>query len=364
MPLKITKSSDPIEVSRITVCIYAQPGVGRTSTGFTADRPLLLDFDQGAYRSAFRKDSVQINSWADVEGLDAEALAPYGAIVVDTVGRCLDVMARDIIKRDPKAGRGSGDLTLQGFGILKARFAGWLSGLHALGHDVVLLAHMDEQRKGDETIERLDIQGSSRQEVYKVADAMGRLIMAGGKRRLNFNPGDAAFGKNPASLPVFDVPDFAKEPAFLASIIQTIKDRLNEGSESQRLEAARMETLRELYLGLDGADAFNHRAKELALAEPKVKALLVQVAESKGLKLDKTKTPARFVAVETPAASPAEAKANGAPPATSLEAMIEEGARVLGLSDLEMKLIRSLHKDDPHAIYNELNEIASNKAKV
>lgn len=50
MTLRITRSADPITVERLNVCIYAQPGIGKTSLGFTADAPLLLDFDQGAHR--------------------------------------------------------------------------------------------------------------------------------------------------------------------------------------------------------------------------------------------------------------------------------------------------------------------------
>ena len=294
MPLTIIKASEPIEVKRITVTIYAQPGLGRTSTGYTSGG-LLLDFDHGSYRSAFRRDTVLIDSWQDVADITPEDMQPYPAIVVDTAGRALDFLTADIIRRDSKMARGSGDLTLPGFGQLKARFATWLKHLHALGKDVVLLAHMDEQRKGDEIIERLDIQGSSRQEIYKVSDAMARLYFENGRRKLNFNPGDTAFGKNPAMLPVYDVPDFTREPDWLAGVITTIKAKLNEGSEAMRAETQRLANLAENFAALVTVEEFNTLAAALAGAEPKVKALLVQAAERRGLALDRQAKPARFV---------------------------------------------------------------------
>jgi hypothetical protein len=63
MALKIVRSSDPIRVERLNLVIYGPPGVGKSSLAFTADTPLLLDFDQGAHRAANRKDIVRVAQW-------------------------------------------------------------------------------------------------------------------------------------------------------------------------------------------------------------------------------------------------------------------------------------------------------------
>ncbi len=288
MPLKITKAADPIEVKQIAVCIYAPPGVGKTSTGFTAAAPLLLDFDHGAYRSQFRKDTVQIATWADVESITADDLAQYKTVVVDTAGRALDALTQSIIAGNPKMGRG-GALTLQGYGDLKAKFVAWLKQLHACGKDVVLLAHMDEQRNGDETIERLDVQGGSKGEIYKVADAMARIQIVSGARMLNFNPSDVAYGKNPAQLEVLKVPNFGAEPDFLGKVIAQIKAKLNEAGTEALAEQAKLNEWRESFAALDTAEAFDQEAAELTKkkAEPKIKGLLLAAAEKKGFTFDK-----------------------------------------------------------------------------
>lgn len=285
MSLKITKSSDPIKVERLNVCLYAPPGIGKTTLAFTSERPLLLDFDQGAHRAANRKDTVRVTSWTDVAEMTAQDLEPYATVIVDTAGRALDHLTADIIRRNPKAGRG-GALTLQGYGTLKADFVAWLKMLNGFGKDVVLIAHMDEQRNGDEIIERLDVQGGSKGEIYKAADAMGRLLIRDGKRLLNFSPTDAAFGKNPGQLEPLEVPHPDRNPAFLAEVIQTIKDRLNaltaEQAEAQKVLAG----WRERIAGMGSAADFNAALDDVKKAPKAAQAMLADAAKVNGLTFD------------------------------------------------------------------------------
>jgi len=285
MALRILKSSDPIKVERLNLCIYGQPGAGKSSLAFTAEAPLLLDFDQGAHRAANRKDIVRVTSWGDVADLTPEDLAAYKTVVVDTAGRALDVLTADIIRRNPKAGRG-GALTLQGYGTLKAEFVAWLKALNACGKDVVLIAHMDEQRNGDEIIERLDVQGGSKGEIYKAADAMGRVSVKGGARTLNFNPTEAAFGKNPGQLAVLEIPHPDKAPDFLAGVIQSIKDRLNALTEEQAAAQEVLEGWRTVISQLTEVGHFNEKLAAVKQAPKAAQALFAEAAKAKGYTFD------------------------------------------------------------------------------
>ena len=285
MSLKIVRASDPITVERINLCLYAPPGVGKTSMAFTADAPLLLDFDQGAHRAANRKDSVRVTAWGDVADLTAEDLEPYRTVIVDTAGRALDTLTADIIRRNPKAGRG-GALTLQGYGTLKAEFVAWLKALNAIGKDVLLIAHMDEQRNGDDIIERLDVQGGSKGEIYKAADAMGRIAIRESKRVLLFSPTDAAFGKNPGQLEPMEVPHPDKDPDFLAGVVKKIKDRLNAMTAEQSKAHAELEKWRETIHALETADDFNGQAGAIKTAPKAAQALFAHAAKDKGLVAD------------------------------------------------------------------------------
>ena len=286
MALKITRAADPIRVERINLCLYAPPGVGKTSMAFTADSPLLLDFDRGAHRAANRKDIVRVEQWTDVTDITADDLAPFKTVVVDTAGRALDTLTVDIIRRNPKAGKG-GALTLQGYGTLKAEFVAWLKSLNAMGKDVILIAHMDEQRNGDDIIERLDVQGGSKGEIYKAADAMGRIAIREGKRWLMFSPTDAAFGKNPGQLAPLEVPHPDKDPAFLTGVIQSIKDRLNAMTEEQTHAQQVLEDWRNTIRDLESVDDFNGKLEELKKAPKAAVALFAAAAKEKGYTADK-----------------------------------------------------------------------------
>lgn len=284
--LKITKSTDPIIVKNIVVCIHGDPGLGKTSLAFTADKALCLAFDSGVYRAgAFRGDCVQIQAWHDVSTLTAADFAGYSTVIVDTAGRALDCLSAMLMAEDPKNNRG-GALSLQGFGALKSTFYGWLSNLKYLGLDVVLVCHSDEQRKGDELITRLDMQGASKNEVYKSADMMGSLSLVKGKRILNFSPTDVAFGKNPGQLPVLVVPDSTpgELAGFLGKAIADTKAALNHLSAESAAAAALQATWSERIAAavtLTDFDALAVAGK--AEGAPKsAGALLMKAAKTKG----------------------------------------------------------------------------------
>lgn len=286
MALKIVKANDPVKVSRLNICIYAGPGYGKTSMGFTADEPLLLDADHGVHRAANRKDSVPITSWAEIQEMTEADLAPYKTVVVDTVGRVLDYMTADIIKGNAKMGQGDGSLTLKGYGALKQKFSNWLKMLNTFGKDVVLIAHMDEQRSGDEIVERLDVQGGSKAEIYKSVDAMGRIFIRGKERVIDFSPRENAFGKNPCGLEIIAFPDPAKEPQFLAKLIAHMKDKLNEAAEAQLKEQQAIEEWRTALQDMSGVDDINKLLPELKGKSIGIRAVVANRAKELGFTFD------------------------------------------------------------------------------
>jgi hypothetical protein len=198
----------------------------------------------------------------------------------------------DIISKNAKMGRG-GALTLQGYGELKAKFTAWLKNLKLIGKDVVLIAHSSEDKKGDELIERLDVQGGSKGEIYKSADAMGRLSVINGKRVLNFSPTDTAFGKNPAQFDPIMVPEIDLEPQFLGGLIAEIKSRLNALTQ---LQAERQSRIADWICSFDDAKTaqdYNDLVANVKSADksilPVVKAALHKKATDAGMIYDKAK---------------------------------------------------------------------------
>lgn len=298
MALRITPASEPLPVERITLCLYGDPGTGKSSLAFTAAKPLLFDFDRGAHRALHRQDTVQVTRWADVDAVTVADLAPYDTIVVDTAGRMLDALAADIIATDAKLGKG-GVLSQQGWGRLKQRFTAWVKLLNQSGKDVVLVAHGTEKQDGETVTARLDVQGGSKDEIYKSADAMGRLFIRGGKRVLCFDPTESAFGKNPAQLPILEVPS-PLPPDFLAGIIAQTKESLNRQTEAMQAAAAKIAEAQAAIAKLDTADAFNKALPDYRDAGLVIRRLFADAATAKGLTFDKQAD--AFVASQTEAA--------------------------------------------------------------
>ena len=272
MAFRFSRLSE-ISVQHICCVIYGVPNVGKTSLALTASNPALLDFDSGAHRAVHPSDTpriAQARTWADLEGLDAGALEGVDTLIVDTGGAAVNALIADIIRRDPKLGS-NGAPSLQGWGQLKSRFRMWVNNIRAFGVDVVLICHMNEEQRGDTVAERVDVAGSSRNEIYQRADIMGRMRFVTGEdgrtvRQLSFAPSPGAYTKN-VGLPEYEVPPPADAPDFLARVIADAKEKMNARSAAANADAQADAEWAEKLLALDTATEFNRAIAEAREAD-------------------------------------------------------------------------------------------------
>lgn len=295
MAIRVTRSDEAIKIDTVCFTIYSQPGLGKTSLAFTARKPLLLDFDKGAHRAVDRKDTVQVSDWRDVADIKTADVAAYDTIIVDTVGKALDVLAQDIIRGNSRLSHG-GALSQQGWGQLGVRFSAFLKMLRGFGKDVVLIAHMDEQKDGDSIKERLKISGGSKDLVLTDSDVIARISIISKQRYLVFSPTDTAFGKDPAGLAEVALPN-AEAPEFgncLAGIIGQIKEGLNALSEEQIAHKQEVEWFAEHLPKMATADLLN---EVLGRARQSGRDLVVMVHDrSKALGLTFDREADKYVA--------------------------------------------------------------------
>lgn len=287
MAITVTKADQIITVDAVTFTIYSQPGLGKTSLAFTANSPLLLDFDKGSYRAYGRKDVVQVSKWSDVAGMTAGDLADYETIIVDTVGKALEFLSTDIIEGNSALAY-SGALNQRGWGQLGVRFGAFLRKLRSFGKDIILVSHMDEKADGDTIKERLKIPGGSKDLVLTDSDVIARIFIQQKNRHLVFSPTDTAFGKDPAGFGSMSLPDVSR-PEFetcLADIIAKIKDGLNSLSSAQverRSEVEWFDDNLPLMMDADAINAVLGRAKKVGRD---VSLKVTKRAEELGLEFD------------------------------------------------------------------------------
>lgn len=235
MPAQLIAETQVIEVSSLSMLLYGAPGVGKTYLSQTAENPITLDFDRGAHRASNRRDVMRFDSWPDIADATAE-IAKHKTVVVDTIGRLLDMLAADIIRLNAKHGSAVGGLTLQGFGALKARFATWVNHLRLAGKDLVFICHEKEEKDGEERIMRPDIQGGSYTEVMKFTDLVGYVsVDRQGKRTIDFNPSDRHLGKNAAGWESIEVSKGTRTQ--IADLFADAKTRIGRVGESSAAAA-------------------------------------------------------------------------------------------------------------------------------
>ena len=304
--MKIVKGHEAITVDHPVFLLFGQPGIAKSSLGYSCEEPLLRDYDKGAYRAVNRRDTLVIESWADVvESNSPERLAPYKTVVEDTVGRTLDLLTADIVVTEPKKAPG-GNLTQQGFGTLKNRFRQHIATLRALGKDVLLIAHDKEDKDGDTRIVRPDIVGGSYGEVMKTADFVGYVYMSGKDRVLDFNPTDRWVAKNPAGWAPFKVPPPEKAQNFMAELFDRGRQALGAISEASAKVAEQVTEWRAQIETFTTAAEINAAIPEIntcvPVVQPQVKRLLMDRATALGIEFNlKTR---QFVEKPAPVARP------------------------------------------------------------
>lgn len=302
MALNIVTSVQPLNVHNIIALIYGDPGIWKTSLAFTADKPLLFDFDKGAYRAYNRKDSVQITNWYEVAKFSAKELEPYNTIIIDTAGRALDMIA-DSLKGDSRNTRKDGQLSQQGYGSLAGIFNNWLKMLRSMGKDIILLAHTAEDKNGDDIIKRPDMVGSSKREVYKIADIMGYMTTQnsrdGSITALNFVPHVSYLAKNSGDIGNVVIAPMIDAPNQMADMIQATKNHINSMSSEAAQAHQDLSNVRTALLSAENAKDFNNLIASLDVTHPLYQQMRREIWECAKPKshIDFNATSKRFIDV-------------------------------------------------------------------
>lgn len=190
----------------LSVLIYGQPGIGKTTFGVSAPDAVLFDYDGGVQRinGAHQVPTLQPTSWEDTNLALQEIqneMPEIKTIVIDTVGKMLDYMSAYIIKTDPKMAMRDGSLSLKGYGVRKTMFVNFIKQLSLMGKNVIFIAHEKEDKRNETIIKRPEIGGSSQGDLIKELDLVGYMSAYGKDRVITFDPHEEYYAKNTCNLP-------------------------------------------------------------------------------------------------------------------------------------------------------------------
>ena len=202
----IKRPSELSVKNTLSVLIYGQPGIGKTTFGVSAPDAVLFDYDGGVQRinGAHQVPTLQPTSWEDTNLALQEIqneMPEIKTIVIDTVGKMLDYMSAYIIKTDPKMAMRDGSLSLKGYGVRKQMFVNFIKQLSLMGKNVIFIAHEREDKRNETIIKRPEIGGSSQGDLIKELDLVGYMSAYGKDRVITFDPHEEYYAKNTCNLP-------------------------------------------------------------------------------------------------------------------------------------------------------------------
>jgi hypothetical protein len=307
MVLRILRSVDNIQVRNVKVLIYGEPGVGKTSLGFTSNMCLCLDFDKGSHRGQRVGDVLEVNSFGDaLELVNSEEgrgiLSNYHSIMVDTAGTLLNYMTLYIRDHEQSVfgasrvgsyyDRRRNSLTLQGYGVLKQCFKNFTDSLMGLRKDLIFIAHESVEKNGEELKKIPAIMGGSYDILVSGMDFIGYMSMQGSDRVLDFSPSDSHYGKDSGRLGRVVVPSIPPSIDFLGGLLSRGKVSMGKAS-AEVLELGRLVgEYKDLISGCEDLEGLNKLLERLKLesnvsVQSVGKSLLLSRSSELGFKFDK-----------------------------------------------------------------------------
>jgi hypothetical protein len=233
----IKNPKESIIKNKYRVLIYGVPGIAKSTTALSAPSPLIIDTDRGLDRvpAKFRRgDFIQPDNYEEIiTDLQPENVRRYETLVFDTGGALLNLMKAWAIQRNPTNGQKDGiTLSMRGYGAVGQEFQRLMDHCYyALGKHVVVVFHAKEEMDGDIKVFRLDVEGQTRNNIWKCVDIGGFMEAIRDKRIIGFSPTDRYFAKGTHGIgDIMEIPNVVKGAAndFLTTLFARINQNLKE----------------------------------------------------------------------------------------------------------------------------------------
>jgi energy-coupling factor transporter ATP-binding protein EcfA2 len=263
---KIYKSNEAMLAKTLIGLIYGDSGCGKTTVVGTSHAALILDSDHGAYRALNRPDTLEVRSWHDIiDVVDDDAImAEYETIIVDTVGTALDFLIERVVKLPGKNSNGVGGLSPQGWGVLKTEFQSFVNKLRTKDKNVLFVAHAREEKDGETRYYRPDIQGGSKDMLYRLCDYIGYAYRTNTTTRvIDFACVERAVVKDSANIGMVTIPDLTYAQPYFARLTTQMLDNINSKTSAQQQAVSRIAAFRTTAESLTELEEFNSQVQML-----------------------------------------------------------------------------------------------------
>ncbi len=243
------KPSELVAKPGIVAMVYGSPGSGKSTLACSAPNAVMIDADGGVMRinGAHQIPTLQVTKWEDIVDAmkEVKQTPEIESVIIDTVGKMLSYM-EEYIKRTSTGKKievnRDGSLSLKGYGKRKQMFVDFIKGITTLGKNVIFVGHDKEESRGDETVVRPEVGGSSTNDLMKELDLVGYMEMNGNIRTISFTPTDRFYAKNTCDMPgVIPIPvlinenkEIIGENNFFGGVIANYLNRINQNVENNR----------------------------------------------------------------------------------------------------------------------------------
>lgn len=198
MPIKKANELD-FSNKKISMLLLGRPGCGKTTLAESAPRPLLIDLEDGVDRveACYRGDVMVADQTLSeeeryasfIKDLTSEDLSAYDTIIIDSLGKFLEMAMPIVIKENSVNAQKDGKtLSLKGYGALSAKVSEFIKTIKALNKNIIFIAHVTEISDGEVVKTRVNIPGSTKDKIWDDIDLGGYMTFQGKKRVIYFTP--------------------------------------------------------------------------------------------------------------------------------------------------------------------------------
>jgi len=274
----ILKPNQTSASRRYSVLLAGVPGIGKSTLALSGPGTLAVMTDPGGWdrvpAHCRKGDRIEPKDYDEVlADLVPANLGGYETIAIDTGGSFLNLMKPWVIRQNPKNCQKDGKtLSIQGYGAVANEFARMVVYIREeLRKHFVITFHVKEETDNDSNVYRLDIDGKSRNEIWKPMDLGGFMETAGNKRTIGFSPTDRYYAKGTHGIEgVMELPNVMTGAPndFLTTLFAKIAANVQEESKLGEQYNALMASIRNMLEEIKSVEDANTALRMINETEP------------------------------------------------------------------------------------------------